>query len=185
MQPLRSRGVAVGVLCLLLNRPTGAHEGPPFPIVMDQRAGPYIVSVWTDPDVGTGTFFVILAPTAGQALPDGLNVRVCIKPDGDRLPEACYTATRQNLRDTVQYCAEVQFDRQEMWQVRVRLDAGGVVEEILSEVEATPPGYGRWDLLIYAFPFVLFGGLWLYAALLRRYRSPPDGGCADSTPARV
>ena len=27
-----------------------AHSGPPFPIVSNQIAGPYDVSVWTDPD---------------------------------------------------------------------------------------------------------------------------------------
>src|SRR4051812_31418996 len=27
-----------------------AHSGPPFPIVTDQQAGAYRVTVWTDPD---------------------------------------------------------------------------------------------------------------------------------------
>ena len=35
--------------------------------------------------------------------------------------EACYVATRQNMRDRVQYFTEVEFDQQEMWSVRVRV----------------------------------------------------------------
>ncbi|HEY3787451.1 MAG TPA: hypothetical protein VGL71_01295, partial [Urbifossiella sp.] len=145
-------GTVIAAAWLLPICPVFAHEGPPFPIVMDQRAGPYIVSIWTDPDVGTGTFFVILAPAPGTTLPDELNVRVCVAPTSGRLAEACYDASRQNLRDQMQYFAEVEFDRQELWRVRVNVEGAGGSEEVLAEVEATPPGYGRWDLLIYSFP---------------------------------
>jgi hypothetical protein len=159
----------------MLTRRVQAHEGPPFPIVLDHRAGPFIVSVWTDPDIGTGTFFVILDPAPGTKLLDDVTVRVCVTPASGRLPEACYPAVRQALRDKVQYYAEVQFDQGEPWRVRVRVEGAGAAEEVTSEVEATPPGYGRWDLLIYGFPVVLFGGLWLYAALRRSLRARNDG----------
>ena len=26
------------------------HSGPPFPILSDKAAGPYLISIWTDPD---------------------------------------------------------------------------------------------------------------------------------------
>jgi hypothetical protein len=42
--------------------------------------------------------------------------------------------------------------------------------EVAAEVEATPPGYGRWDLLLYALPFVAVGFLWLRATLRGRSR---------------
>jgi hypothetical protein len=145
-----------------------AHEGPPFPIIVDRQAGPYVISVWADPDVGTGTFFVILAAPPGSVLPAENQVEVCVQPTSGRLPEACYTATRQNLRDRAQHYAEVTFDRQEMWRVRVRVSSAQGSGEVATEVEATPPGYGAWDLLIYGFPFILFGVLWLYAALRSR-----------------
>ena len=150
-----------------------AHDGPPFPIVDRQRSGPYIVSIWTDPDVGLekGKFFVILEPAPGETLPEEFNVKVCVQPKSGRLKEECYVGEKQDLRDQVQYRAEVEFDQQEMWKVRVlieRKDGKGGVVEIESEVEATPPGYGAWDLLIYGFPFVLFGVLWLCVALRRR-----------------
>jgi hypothetical protein len=161
-----------------------AHEGPPFPIVMDRRAGPYVLSVWTDPDVGVekGKFFVIVEPAPGTNLPEELDVEVCVRPTSGRLAEACYSGTRQNLRDRVQYYAEVEFDQQEMWQVRVRVKGEGGTGEVTAEVEATPPGYGAWDLLIYGFPFVLFGMLWLCVALRRR-RAAREGNATAVPPA--
>jgi hypothetical protein len=92
---------------------------------MDQRAGPYVISVWTDPDVGTGKFFVILAAAPGAELPEDNDVEVCVQPMSGRLPETCYSATRQNLRDRAQYYAEVEFDQQEIWRVRVRVNGPG------------------------------------------------------------
>lgn len=143
--------------------PALAHEGPPFPIVMDEPVGPYKVSVWTDPDVGTGTFFVILEPGKDSVVADDLEVQVCVRPQSGRLEEACHKAVRQRMRHRVQYYAEVPLDQQEMWDVRVTLrDGAGQGGEVKAEVEATPPGFGAWDLLIYLFPFALVGVLWVY-----------------------
>jgi hypothetical protein len=151
-----------------------AHEGPPFPIIVDQRAGPYLISVWTDPDVGVGTFYVILASARGAALPADNQVQVCVRPSSGRLPERCYDGTRQDVRDRLQYYAEVEFDQQEMWQVRVRVRSEAASAEVIAEVEATPPGFGAWDLLIYGFPFILFGLLWLCVALRSHRRRRSD-----------
>src|SRR5207248_8689403 len=73
------------------------HDGPPFPIVEQRRFGPYIVSVWTDPDVGPekGKFFVILKPAPGTELPEELDVKVCVQPKSGRLKEECYDAEKQ------------------------------------------------------------------------------------------
>ena len=48
------------LIFLAFARNTTAHEGPPFPLFVDQKVDRYIVSVWTDPDVGTALFFVIV-----------------------------------------------------------------------------------------------------------------------------
>lgn len=141
------------------------HEGPPYPILMDQGAGPDVVSVWADPDVGTGTFFIILEPPEGTVMPEPLGVRVCVRPVIERLAEACHDARRQEVRDRVQYVAEVPFDRQEMWHVRVVLEGASGEIEVATQVKVTPPGPGRWSLVLYLFPFVLIALLWLYGAL--------------------
>ena len=63
-----------------------AHSGPPFPIVLDQIAGPYKVSIWTDPDAtddgsAAGKFWVMVDPVGkGLALPPGTRVTVSIQP---------------------------------------------------------------------------------------------------------
>jgi hypothetical protein len=133
---------------------------------------------------GHRNFYVILAPAPGTTLPAENRVEVCVQPTSKQLPEACYPGTLQDLRDRVQYYSEVEFDRQEMWRVRVRVRGVHGSGELVAEVEATPPGFGVWDLLIYGFPFLLFGALWLCAALRGRRRVEGRGaGAAERVAA--
>jgi hypothetical protein len=153
---------------MVLAQPAHGHQGPPFPIITDRQSGPYNITVWTHPDVGVGTFYVILEAKPGTTLPHENKVEICVQPVSGRLPEVCYTAELQGLHNRVQHYCEVEFDRQEMWKVRVRVSSAGKTGEVTAEVEPTPPGFGPWDLLLYGFPFVLFGLLWFYAALRQR-----------------
>ena len=153
------------VICLLFARTASAHEGPPFPLFVDQKVGRYVVSVWTDPDVGTGQFFVIV----NGEVPADLRVQIGVQPVSGRLAEAFYAAQRENLQQQIQYKAEVHFDAEELWRVRVRLESAQGNAETVATVEATPPGYGRWDLLLYLFPFLAVGALWAIA-LIRKLR---------------
>lgn len=159
----------LGLALLLSPRPVLAHEGPPFPIIVDERVGPYVVSVWTDPDIGIATFFVVLEPAHGDELPPGTVVRIGVQPVSGRLPEKVYDAEPQPVRYGERHHAEVEFDRGEMWRVRVRLDGPGGDSELFTEVEATPDGtIGPIGLVIYALPFVAIGFIWLKAVLRRR-----------------
>ena len=64
----RRAGVGTATLAavlLLAASLAEAHDGPPFPIVSDHVAGPYRISVWTDPDATDdgspgGQFWVIV-----------------------------------------------------------------------------------------------------------------------------
>ncbi len=141
-----------------------AHAGPPFPILVDQKAGPYVASVWNDPDVGTGTFFVVLEPN----LP-GTRVRIGLQPVTGRLPEAFYPTEAQPMPDGVRYFTLAPLDKEEMWRVRVFLEGPRGGGELSAEVEATPDGVlGPWASLIYVVPFLGVGLLWLKAAMRRR-----------------
>lgn len=153
---------------LFFVRTTSAHEGPPFPLFVDQNVDRYIVSVWTDPDVGTALFFVII--NTPDPPPD-LRVQIGVQPVSGRLPEAVYTAQRENLQNQVQYRAEVHFDAEELWRIRVRLESAQGSAETVATVEATPPGYGRWDLLLYVAPFLAVGLLWAIAIVRKIKRS--------------
>jgi hypothetical protein len=153
------------VVLLVFANTINAHEGPPFPLFVDQKTGRYVVSVWTDPDVGTALFFVIVNAEKPAELPADLRVQLAVQPVSGRLPEAFYSTVRENLQGQTQYRADVHFDAQELWRVRVRLESAAGNAETVATVEATPPGYGRWDLLLYLVPFLAVGLLWAMALL--------------------
>src|ERR1044072_533143 len=135
------------VLVLLVVPTASAHEGPPFPLFVDQKVDRYVVSLWTDPDVGDALFFVIVSAPA--QLPPDFQVQIGVQPASGRLPEAFYTGTRESVSGQVQYRALVHFDAEELWRVRVRMQSSQGNAETIATVEATPPGYGRRDILLY------------------------------------
>ena len=171
---LRSGGNAlpVAIIILLLITTTRAHEGPPYPLFVDRQVNPYVVSVWTDHDVGDALFFVILNAPAQP--PADLRVQLGVQPASGRLPEAFYPAERETLQGQVQYRAQVKFDAEELWNVRVQLASAQGNAETVATVEATPPGYGRWDLLVYLMPFLAIGVLWAIAMVRRLKRQTGD-----------
>jgi len=165
--PLR-RCVRNLLLILLVASTASAHEGPPFPLFVDQKLDRYTVSLWTDPDVGDALFFVIVSAPA--ELPPDFQVQIGVQPASGRLPEAFYAGTRESVSGQVQYRALVHFDAEELWRVRVRLQSSQGNAETIATVEATPPGYGRWDLLLYLSPFLAVGVLWAIAMIRKTKR---------------
>ena len=160
------------LIILLLVRSTSAHEGPPFPLFVDQKVDRYVVSLWTDPDVGDALFFVIVNPQA--QLPPDLHVQIGVQPASGRLPEAFYPGERESVSGQVQFRSLVHFDAEELWRVRVRLQSSTGNAETSTTVEATPPGYGRWDLLVYLLPFLAVGVLWAIAMIRKTKRTSGD-----------
>jgi hypothetical protein len=163
MRSHRARYALPFVIILFFVKSASAHEGPPFPLFVDRTVGPYVVSVWTDPDVGEALFFVIVSVPDGAAPPADLRVQLGVRPVSGRLFETFYPAERENLQGQVQYRAQVHFDAEELWHVRVLLESAQGKAQTSETVEATPPGYGRWDLLIYLLPFLAIGALWAIA----------------------
>ena len=148
------RNRATGLWLLLATAsPAAAHNGPPFPIIVDRRVGPCRISLWTHPDVGIGTFWVMVDPPPGGTLPKDLKLEIGVQPVSGRLPEKRYAARLDKTSAQVQYYVEVPFDAQELWRVHVLLDSSAGHGESTATVEVTPPGLGRWDLLWYAAPF--------------------------------
>ena len=170
---LRSVWLTAGLL-LAVSAPAFAHEGPPYPIIVDKTIGPCVLSVWSDPDVGIGTFFFILEPAAGGQLPDDIQIDIGVRPVTGRLPEAVYAAEREDQGGRAQFKALVPFDAEELWRVRVRVQSAQGGGDATTDVEVTPPGYGRWDLLIYLLPFAAVGALWL-RAIIKGRRRPSHG----------
>ena len=161
-------GICAGLLALCCGGNTAAHNGPPFPILEGQHIGPYTIALWTHPDLGTGTFFVMVDPPPGGTVPKDLKIQIAVQPATGRLPEAVYSAWAEDLRGQVEYKAEAQFDQQEIWKVRLVMASSIGGGEATSQVIPTPAGYGRWDLLLYALPFLGVGFLWSMAIAKRR-----------------
>lgn len=145
----------------ILPVPARAHNGPPFPIIENHKIGPCVVSLWTHPDVGTGAFFVFVEAIPGSTVPKDLQVQIGVQPESGRLSEVLYTANQDDSAGQLQYKALVDFDRDEFWRVRLVLTSSHGRGEEFSRVEATPVGFGKWDLLFFLLPFLLIAFLWL------------------------
>lgn len=130
-----------------------AHDGPPYPILVDEPVAGWSVSVWADPDVGTGTYYVYLEG-AGE-LPE-LEVR-SVPVDGHGPPAVVRGRTADEGRP-YQLIALVPHDARGTWTTSFRL---GDAERVLTvDVEVTPPGLGPFDIVLYLSPFLLVAFLW-------------------------
>jgi hypothetical protein len=155
-----------------------AHDGPPFPIVSDRIAGPYRVSIWTDPDTTDdgspgGQFWVrIHQASDGEAAPAGTRSTVAISPL-DR-PGNGRTAGAEPVRgDITNQFAALFMDHEGRFAVQATIDGPLGPAVVDAEVDATydlrPPPY---LFFLYLAPFLLVGLLW--GGLLIR-RSIPAG----------
>lgn len=176
----RRRSVLGSVLLVALGvGPAAAHDGPPYPILVDRATGPVLLSVWADPDVGTGTFHVYLEPLADQPLPEHCAVEILVQPVDGRLLERGFTAEPLRRRTGRQHhLGEVEFDAVGEWTARFVIDCRGRRGEAGTVVEVTPPGQGPvLDFLLYLFPFVAIGALVVRALVVgRRGRRSAAGG---------
>ena len=172
----RTRLGAAALLCsACLAVPAAAHEGPPYPILVDRSTGPVLLSVWADPDVGTGTYHVYLEPAAdGRPLPRDCAVDVYVQPVGGRLPERGHRAELLRAdEDRRHYLAEVPFDAVGDWRTRVAVRCGADGGEAATVVAVTPPGQGPvLDFVLYLFPFVAVALIFVRALIARRRPRP-------------
>jgi hypothetical protein len=162
-----------------------AHEGPPFPILMDQPTKNHLLSVWADPDIGDATFYLIVETPDGETPSQVPDVALWVEPVSGRLERVTYPAKRQAIKGRLQFEVKPYFDQRDLWTVGVRLvGLDRQPEELEVQVESTPPGYGPWDLAIYLFPFLLLGGLWV-VAIVRRYGGTSPTPCGIAAGAKA
>ncbi len=156
--------------------------------MQNRKVGPFNVEVWSNPDVGTGSFYVIIDPPkdSGVSVPSDMKVRVAVQPVSKRLAVAVYNTWREKLLDHVEFKTLVPFDKQEMWHVDILFSSSTVKGELNTDVSVTPTLLGRWDLLLFLLPFAGVGVLWFKAATVkrtrRRRRRAPEAGVAQSVP---
>lgn len=159
--------LVAAVLATLAPHPSAAHDGPPYPILVDHQTGPYTMSVWADPDVGTGTFYFVFEGPAPE------EIEVWVQPVDGRLPEEKSLAKKEPGRNQIRFTATARFDTQEWWRTRFVVRGPAGAGEAETKVEVTPPGLGPIDLLLYLAPFLAVAFLWINATLRRRRARAP------------
>ena len=178
--------LAVAIILLLVQRSVAAHDGPPFPIVSNQIAGPYSISIWTDPDTtddGTpaGQFWVTLEAARGAgAMPAGTIATVSVAPL-DRTGQT-YEGKAAPVDGKInrQFVALL-LDHEGRFAVRVTVEGPLGRANVDSQVDAT------YDLrpspasvVLYLLPFVAVGVLWVKVLIQRRRTAPRDAGSLQS-----
>lgn len=154
----------------------GAHSGPPYPILSDQVAGAYLISVWTDPDTTDdgspgGQFWIRIHLVDGGEVPPKTQATVSISAV-DRL-ESARTGSASPVRgDITNQFAAVEMDHEGSFGVLVKVEGPRGLATVVATVDATYDlRPSRSLLLVYLVPFVLVGLLW-GRLLMRRRRIP-------------
>jgi hypothetical protein len=158
------------ILLLVAAISAAAHNGPPFPIITDLRMGPCVVSLWTHPDIGVGTFFVVANPAPGMTLPKDLKFEISVHPVARQLKERFFRTSPRKENGQTHYYAWVPFDRQEVVHVNLYLRSSMWNGDTSANVEVTPVGLGAWDLLLFSLPFAGVGFLWFMGMKRKRLR---------------
>jgi hypothetical protein len=147
-----------------------AQVGAPYPVLMEEPVGPYVVSALADADVGGGTSYVLVT-LDGASPPAGTTVTAWAEPeDGHRAAAAC-RAERQQTRYGERFVAEVPFDAEGPWQMRLAVDGPAGHGEVAFPVRVTPSGTGWLATLACLVPFLLLAALWLRGLLRQRSAS--------------
>jgi hypothetical protein len=170
------RAVAVFAATLVLAASAVlAHSGPPYPIVSNQPAGPYRVSIWTDPDAtddgsSGGQFWLTIAMADGGAVPADTRALVTIAPANGSSPPRSGQASPINADVSQQFVALL-MDHEGRFAVQAAISSARGSATVESSVDAT------YDLrpspavvAVYSLPFVLLGLLWLKVLIHRRRR---------------
>ena len=161
----------LGLLLGALAPAARAHDGPPYPILVDERVGDWTLSVWADPDVGEGTFFYYVDHAAGAA-PEELRIRVISEPLDKTSGTVVGESVASEPGEPFQQIGTLPFDHRGLWATRFELHPRDRRDEVLGtltfELDVTPPGLGAIDILWFAFPFLVVGGLWLRVLLAQR-----------------
>jgi hypothetical protein len=163
----RQRGLVLLALgCLLLAWPPTAmaHSGAPYPVLLEEPVGPYVVSALADPDVGTGTLYVQVALPDESPAPAGTEVTLWTRPEDGHTAETAHQARRQETRYGERFVAEVPFDAKGVWHVRLAIAGSAGQGEHTFPLEVTPKGFSWLVTLACLLPFVALGALWLRAS---------------------
>jgi hypothetical protein len=176
----RTRAAAAALLVATAIARLAAHSGPPFPILSNQAAGAYDVSIWTDPDATDdgqpgGQFWVVLQQRGGSGdVPAATQVTVSIqaqdRPGASRLTARAAPVDGRSGRQF----ARLLMDHEGPFAVRVAIDGPLGHADVAAQVDATydlrpPPVL----FFVYLLPFVAIGLIWMRVLWKRRAARRP------------
>jgi hypothetical protein len=180
---MKRRGWLVGWLVgwFLLAWPSAvmAHSGAPYPVLLEEQVGPYVASALADPDVGTGTFYVLVAMPDKAPAPADTTVTIWSQPEDGHATEAAYRAERQQTRYGERFVAKVPFDTKGPWQIRLTIEGSAGNGETGFPIQVTPKGFQWLTTVACLLPFVVLGVLWLRASRRQRPAQPGQGAKSD------
>jgi hypothetical protein len=177
-------GVLISLVGLCAAPEALAHSGPPFPVVTDQRSGPYVVSVWTDPDTtddgsAGGRFWVVVSGDPPR-LPAGTHVSISATPGGSGRPGASVDVHDVNA-DGRTFPGAVVLDHEGPYRIDIRITGPGGSADVAAQVDATYDlRPSRLTAALYVVPFALIGLLWIRMLLKRPHRPAHTGARMSS-----
>lgn len=180
MTPSRRMPRAIWMAVLLTVWPgrVFTHSGPPFPLVSDRIAGPYQLSLWTDPDAtsdgsAAGQFWLMLQLSDGTPVPSDTRAIIEIRAQ-DRVGDTHSAHTAPVDGDVSRQFAALLMDHEGPFAVRATISGARGTAGVNAAVDATYDlRPARWLLGLYVLPFVAVGFLWLKLLLHRRRARTP------------
>ena len=147
------------------------HHGVPSRVVADQPVGPYVASVWIEPEVGDGTIYVILGAADGASFTPPSSVRVAAAPTSGRSGEMVEEAHLESARPgaDARYMTHLMFDRADQWRVRVMVNGAAGGGELVTSVESiTNAAMGLFGVSLASTPFLLVAFVYWRSWISRR-----------------
>jgi hypothetical protein len=155
------------ILLLISFSSAFAHEGPPYPILIDQKVFENRLSIWADPDVGEGTFQFFLEDGNLKELAfTAIEIRA-VSPKGIE-DKQTYQAKHSSDDKLV---AILPFSSEGLWTLSVILKRpDGNWEQVIVKVEVTPPGPSKLEFAIYTLPFLVAAFFWIKIFWYKHFR---------------
>lgn len=166
------RSLALSIVTAILWVSPATANGGTIQVSME-RAGPYEVTVLTDPSpIRVGVLDVsVMVERPGGSLVQDARVMVTATPAGSAESSGKYEATHDRATNKLFYAADVPISRAGPWQIEVAITSGLGEGAVSFAVEATEPSIP--DRLPLVVLIVIFVGL-IAASGVVRHRSARD-----------
>ena len=140
---------------LILTGIAFSHSGTSYPILVDRKISNTNLTIWADPDLSKGSFFIYLdGELKSEAI---INIKANPTDDTNHiLKSEAKLSNEKPERST--YIAILPFDRATNWNIEFSIILKNKNSAIISiPLEVIPPGPNKLEFAIYLLPFLLVG----------------------------